>query len=421
MNLRMVLNRIKTRLFFSMGADRLNQDFLKFVGMHTTYMLATSITMTFVNTLLMRVAEDANTIALKYNIVHFIFVGLSMTWAAIGMRRWSNKVIILIGVALSMTTYLLTFIFMQSLDQIYWLVAMTHGVATGFYWITYFDSLLRYSSDDTRDIAMSFIGVFSGIVSLVMPMISGYAIQLMPGFIGYYVVFGVCFLVAGYAVYLVLKLPVIPPIRQKTRFRQFLKKVYTQKVWFFVIHMDFFKGIREGAFGFFLNVLLFEIAQSEGLVGMNNFLVGLMSMTSCVVAGKIMRPNNRLKCMLIGTTLLTGLASLLFFKMNIITILALSLVNSFMAVFVVNPTTTTLYTVLDKVPEANSYKTEVLSTTECYKNAGRIVGVILIMLLPKTNFYYILSLVILTASQYITAVFAKITLHCTKKYNQIEK
>jgi YQGE family putative transporter len=412
----LIFKRIKTRIMFAVGADKLNKEFLQFAAMHLMYILATSITMTFVNTLLMRVAADPDTIALKYNIVHFIFVGLSMTWAAMLMKKVSNKAIILYGISLSMLTYLLTFVFMSSLDKVYAIVAAVHGIATGFYWLIYFDCVLMYTQDETRDIAMSFIGVFSGIISLVMPSVSGFAIQTFPGFSGYYVVFGVCFAVAGFAVYLVTRLPVIEPTKGKTQFRTMLKNVYTKKVWFFVIHMDFFKGIREGAFSFFLNVLLFKIVQSEGLVGINSTLAGITSMLSCIVAGKIMRPNNRMKLMFLGTTILTALAGLLFFELNTFTILMLSIASSFLGVFVVNPTTTTMYTVLDNVPNAKDIKTEMISTSECFKNTGRILGVILIMVLPQTNFFYVLSLVILTVTQYITIMMAKTTLKCVKQY-----
>lgn len=419
--MKLILNRMKTKVSFAVGADRLNKEFLQFSGMHLMYLLATSITMVFVNTLLMRVAADPNTIALKYNMVHFVFVGLSMTWAAMFMKKFNNKVIIVIGVSLSMLTYLLTFIFMENLDQVYAIVAMVHGIATGFYWIIYFDSLLIYSNDDTRDLAMSFLGIFAGIISLVMPLVSGAAIQNLPGFLGYYVVFGICFAIATYAVYLVTKLPVVAPTGGKTKFRLLLKNIYTKKVWFFVIHMDFFKGIREGAFSFFLNVLLFKIVQSEGLVGLNTTLVGVTSMISCIVAGKIMRPNNRMKLMLLGTTILTSLACILFFQLNTITILMLSIANSFLGFFVVNPTTTTMYTVLELVPNANELKTELISTSECYKNFGRILGVLLIMVLPQTNFYYVLSLVILTVTQYVTVLFAKITLKSAKNYAVVKE
>jgi len=418
--IRIVGSRIKTKLFFSFGADKLNHEFLQFSAMHLMYMLATSITMIFINTLLMRVSADPN-IALKYNIVHWVFVGLSMTWAALSMRWLNNKIVITIGILLSMSTYLLTLIFMNSLDSVYALVAIVHGIATGFYWITYFNTLLIYSHDDTRDIAMSFLGFFTGVISLIMPMFSGYVIQFLPGFVGYYVIFGLCFGLAGLALYLVFRLPTIPASKRKTQFRLLMKKIYTEKIWFFVIHMDFFKGIREGAFSFFLNVLLFEIVKSEGLIGTNTFLISIVSMISSIVAGKVMRPKNRIKFMFLSTTLLTIFTSLLFLNLSVMTILILSVVNSFFGIFLINPTTTTLYTVLETDPNAQNIKPEVFSITECYKNVGRILGVTLIILLPKENFYYVLSLAILSATQYLTVLFAKITLDTVKKYKTIEK
>lgn len=413
-----MLNRIKSALYFSLGADRLNKDFISFSFMHVMYLMATSITMTFVNTLLMRVASDdvASAVVQKYNIVHFVFVGLSMVLAAFLLDRINNKKVILLGVALSMVTYLLVLVFMDIILDVYVIVAAVHGIATGIYWITYFNSLLIYSTDDTRDVAMGFIGVFSGLVSLVMPLVSGYVIAAFTGsFVGYYIMFGLCFGLAGVAVYLVLKLPEIKPERKKTRFKLLMKNIYTQKVWHLVIHMDFFKGIREGAFGFFLNVLLFSIIKDEGLIGLNGFLVAIASMVSCIVAGKIVNPKNRLKHMLLSTTILAVVNAVLFYELNTLTVLLLSVVNSYLGVFIVNPTTATLYTVLDNIKGADEHKNEVLAVTECYKNAGRIVGVLLIMFLPKTDFYSVLSLFILVVVQYITALYAKLTMNEVQK------
>lgn len=413
-----LIKRIKSYLYFSLNVDRLNAEFLQFVGMHVAYVLATSVTLVFVNTLLMRVSSDAN-ITLKYSIIQFAFTGLSMLLAARLMHKFNNKVIIVIGISLSMLVYLMTFVFMIRLDTVYIIVAIIHGVASGFYWITYFNSLLIYSNDNTRDIAMSFLGIFVGIVSLIMPIISGLSIQSFAGFTGYYVVFGFCFIVAGIAVYLVLRLRVIEPIRKKSQFFALIKKVYTEPIWFSVLHTELFKGIREGAFGFFLNVILFDIVKSEGLVGFNTFLAGFVAMISSIVAVRIMRPHNRLKAMLVSTTVLTVLVSLLFFNLSAPTILILSVFNSFLSVFLVNPTTATLYSVLDRVKGAMAMKSEVFAVVECYKNAGRIIGVILILLLPKTSFFHVLSLMALTLTQFITILFLGITLKLLKKSSEV--
>ena len=414
-----VLKRISSSLYFSLGVDRLTPEFRKFVLMHVVYLVATSTTTVFVNTLLMRVSSDDN-VALKYNIFTYAFGGLSMLIAAKLLHKLTNKKVIFIGVFFSMMTYMLILVLMNSIGVLYPIVAMIQGCSSGFYWIIYFDSLLKYNTDETRDVAMNFIGVCGGCVALIMPLICGYTISSFSGFTGYYVMFAILFLVAGIAVYLVTRLDVEQPDGESTKFFKLIKKIYTEKVWFFVIHMDYFKGIREGSFSFFLNVLLFSIVKSEGLVGLNTFLVGATSMLACIVAGKISRPSNRIRYMTIATLILASVTMLLFVELNTITVLVLSIVNSMLGVFMVNPVTTTLYTVFDKVPNAKEIRKETFAVTECYKNAGRITGVLFIMLMPDGDFWSVVSMALIALTQFITAIFAKITMNYTKKY-QIEE
>lgn len=74
-----------------------------------------------------------------------------------------------------------------------------------------------------------------------------------------------------------------------------------------------------------------------------------------------------------------------FWQLNPFTVLLLSAASSFVGVFINNPVTTTLYTVFDHFPESLSYKREVLSVSECYKDLGRISGIALIMLSRRAS------------------------------------
>ena len=194
-----------------------------------------------------------------------------------------------------------------------------------------------------------------------------------------------------------------------------MKKVYTEKMWFFAIHMDFWRGIRDGAFSFFLNVLLFSIVSSEALVGVNTFLAGAVSSG---IAGKIARPHNRMRLMTAAVALLLGVTALLFWQLNPFTVLLLSAASSFVGVFINNPVTTTLYTVFDHFPESLSYKREVLSVSECYKDLGRISGIALIMLMPSGVIWSIISLCILVAAQFVTVLFARMTLRTVRQKSE---
>lgn len=398
----------------SLGADRISHEFKKFALMHEIYILATIVTPTFVNTLLMRVSGTED-IALRYNFIHYIFIGLSMLAAAKLLHHVTRKTVILIGVALSMVVYVIVLTCMNFVDAVYGIVAAVHGIATGLYWITYSDALLQYSTDDTRDISINFVGIFSGLISLTLPLFSGWLLDNFNDLTGYYILFGACGMMALLAVWLVTRLESEEVDHKKTQFLRVMKEVYTKKVWFFAIHMDFWRGIRDGAFSFFMNVLLFSIISSEALVGVNTFIAGAVSMVSCAIAGRIARPHNRMRLMTISVSVLFAATALLFWQLNPFTVLLLSATSSFVGVFLNNPVTTTLYTVFDTFPESLEYKREVLSVSECYKDFGRISGIALIMLMPAGVFWSIVSLCILVAAQFVTVLFARMTLRCVRK------
>ena len=172
--------RLGRAVINAFGADRINPEFKKFTLMHEVYILATVVTPTFVNTLLMRVSGTED-IALRYNFVHYIFIAFSMLIAARLLHHVTRKTVILIGVALSMAVYVIVLTCMDFVDSVYAVVAAVHGVATGLYWITYSDALLQYSTDDTRDICINFVGIFSGFISLVLPLFSGYLLDVFSG------------------------------------------------------------------------------------------------------------------------------------------------------------------------------------------------------------------------------------------------
>ena len=71
----------------------------------------------------------------------------------------------------------------------------------------------------------------------------------------------------------------------------------------------------------------------------------------------------------------------------------------------------------DHFPESLSYKREVLSVSECYKDLGRISGIALIMLMPSGVIWSIISLCILVAAQFITVLFARMTLRIVRQKN----
>ncbi|MEG1028340.1 MAG: MFS transporter, partial [Oscillospiraceae bacterium] len=206
----------KSKFLVSLGVNKLNHDFLQFTTVHLIFMAATAITTTYINTLLMRVSTDANA-AFKYDIIFYAFTAIGMLLATFIMKKFSNKTILIIGAVFYMLVYGLTLVFVSQIDSIYGFISALHGVGCGFYWIEVSRATVSYTTDDTREVAMAYMGVFVGAVGLIVPLITGIVIDITPGLYGYFIVFGLCFLLCLLTVFFVLKLRALPAKNKKTK------------------------------------------------------------------------------------------------------------------------------------------------------------------------------------------------------------
>lgn len=409
-----VFRRIGAKLYFMLGLDHLLPPFRRFMLVHISFLLTTGVTSTFVNTLLMRSSDDSN-IALKYSIWQYIFIAVGMILAAWMLHRVVNRRVILLALSFAMLTYLLILTCMPVIHLVYPLIGIACGLSNGFYWLTYFDALALYCTDETRDLGINLIGLFAGVISLVMPLSCGLLIDAMPGLLGYYLMFGFCFLAAILSLYFSTRLEPDFPDRQRSPFFRIFKKAYTEKIWFFTFHSDLLRGLRDGAFGFFLNVLLFSLVENEVLIGFNSFLCGGCSMLSSLLASRLVRPHNRMRWMAISALLSTGTVLLLFFSLTPLTVILLSVVNALLAVYLQNPVSTTLFTAMDVMPEGRNCKREIVSTTETFKDLGRVLGVLLIMAMPAGYQYALISLSAISIVQLCTMLFCRLALRCAEE------
>lgn len=108
------------------------------------------------------------------------------------------------------------------------------------------------------------------------------------------------------------------------------------------------RGIRDGTFNFLLNLLLFEIIQSETLIGINSLLASIGTIVSFWAAGRIIKPGNRVKSMLIGSTVLLVACSLPAFSMSPAAIMVFAIVNAFFSTFIINPSNSIMFLIVQK-------------------------------------------------------------------------
>lgn len=385
--------------------------------MHFGFVTFTSSYGIFINTLFMRVTGSSD-IVMWYNLIVYLLVGYLMSFAVFYTRKhnmlWSTR----IGMGCFLGMYLVLFTVMDHIDLFMPLLAALNALSSGFYWLTYSALISHFTSDNNRDVALALIGLMGGIVNLCVPALAGYVIEAFEGYVGYYIMFGFSFAIALITFLLSFRLPAFCPEAKKTHFKRAIRDSFRNPCWRSGMLTETVKGIREGTFGFFLNVLLFETVQSETLIGINTFLLGVASMISFWAAGKIIRPGNRIKCMMVSTTVLLLACLLLVVNISPFTIILLTIVSNLFGTFIINPVGSSFFLLIQKMPGAMEAQEEYWGIREVFLNFGRAVGVVIVMLFPSTQWGYIIALVLLTFSQYFATFLCKRAITLVNSYSE---
>ena len=380
-------DRLRGRAEGLLGLDRLTEAFRTFALLHFGFLIFNNLQTVFINTLFFRLTGGADT-TLQYNLITYVFNPIGTTLA---MYYASKK-----GSTKAMRLGFFTFIFLYAfflcvMDAAVWfmpVIAFLVSWAGGYYWMGYCIKVPLYTTDENRDVSLSVIGMGTGIVNLIMPTITGGIISacegvMEGGLLGYYIMFALSIAVALITVFYLKKLPQDQIVDAKVSLKRGFHKTFRNPLMLDAVGAEFLKGIREGTLAFYLNILLFELIQSEALIGANTLLTGLFSILAYWVLGKRLKPSNRIRYMAGGVT----------------TMLVCTLI-----LFVLSPGNGIYYSVVQKTCPTNTESAEFSTVKSFFLDYGRVAGVLLVMLMPKTTYGSVWGILLLTVLQY-AAIF----------------
>ncbi len=410
-----IVNKVHLILYNLLGMDRINTSFIKFSVAHLCFMVAANIQGIFVNILLIRNSSDVN-ISIIFNMIVFGCNGISMFAAAKIIKKFDLRYTASIGIGLHIIGYLCFLFLMEDIASYAYMVAVLFGCGGGVFWITYFNALTSYSTDESRDVSIAYLGMLTGVIALSVPAISGSVISAFEGYTGYMVMFGFAFMFSGVSIFLYTRLQKTAMSNTNTAYIKTIKSFFTSKCWIFAGLQLCNRSIRDGVFLFFLNVLLYEFVPSEAVIGYVAVVNGLCSIFGQLFCGKVLRPSNRLKIMFIAITILIGTGLLLFVQMSALTIIVLSVMNSFFIILVMNPAMATEMRTVQIMPGGRENCNEFFGLFEIVRNTGRLIGLGFLFLVPKTPVGYAFAITILTATLYLALIFSKLTKKALDEY-----
>lgn len=401
--------KLRERVSLALGLNRFSKTYFLFLKSHTLFLIFMAIPNVFINTFFMNQTDDTN-VVLLYNMLNYIFTGLGMFPAVYLMRKASAAVCAIVGVSLYNVMYVCLLLLNNNAADYAYLLGIFNGIASGFYWLSYATRLAESTTDENREGALSLQSIFSSIVNLVFPMISGAIISSLPGNTGYFAIFGLALFLALITIVELCRLPKISITNKKTHICSCLKTVFHNKVWFLSMFTNTCYSVREGAFAFMFNIIIFQFVRSEALVGLNTFLCAAASIASSILLMKIVNQNNRLSSMLLSSVFMFIVSIIFIFYMNVYTCLVFAVINAAVLLYLSFPVSGVVMSPYGVMPDAAEFCPEFMAIKENFVGTGRSIGIILIMvinLFTQGNLLWqAVALACLSAFQGITVLVA---------------
>ncbi|MBP1587189.1 MAG: hypothetical protein ILO53_02155 [Clostridia bacterium] len=392
----------------------LGRPYFAFLRMDACIMAIISLLSLFINTFIVR-ASGGMDHALVYNMVTFGAQPAFMVLAVVLSRKVSPG----FSQRLGFVFYGLLFAFIiavgeSSATDWFMVPALLRAAGAGFYYVSYSFQIIEYTTDDNRDAASGISGTISSVIALILPLSAGFLLSDFSGtFTGYRIFFVALLGISTLGFVFSLRLS---PLRKsidtadrRTHLAEAFKGLTGTGTGVKILFITFFKGLRSGALSFFVEILIFNAIKSESLLGINASLGKIAAILAAVVYGVTVTPRRRAGSVAITSGVIIAAACALFLRLDWITLIIFSVLNTGLAIFITEPELTLYFTLIAETRELKGLAGEVHTVNEIFLAAGEVVGIGLTLLLgrffPGSGAASIVAIILLTASQFICAGF----------------
>jgi len=411
---------VKRKVLDALGLEMMGEKFKALALNYLIFMIYFTLESVFINTLLLRVSGGDISAVLIYRALTFAFSAVAMNLASAFSRKLDAIRVIKLASILYVIMFAILLVGTESLTLIIFVISALSGMAGGFYWAGHIVLLTNYTTQSNRAVGIAIITVSQGAMALLMPLISGTVIGFLPEMAGYRVMFGLAIVAIFVQALSMRKLTPVAAEHKKSEFGRAFKLCVGRVLLRVMLFLEYFRGMRDGVFAFFLNIVLFEIVNSESLVGFNSFLAGIASIAAAWLYGKVITPRNRGQVAAICVSALLVFCSILLFALNPVTIILFSVVNVFLAMFINNSAMNNSFDIFGLNEEHRSVMTEIIGFREIALVSGRISGIVIVSLFPATLRGYVYAMLTLTAAQYLVAILLYLSRQVIDKQQAME-
>ena len=270
------------------------KNMMAFLWLQLLYTGITNVVNIFVNTFLLKSAGASSVEVLLYNLIMALVAPFAMTMAI----KISDKTNPLISQRLGFLFYAVACIVMSVLGEkiarFYWIFSVFLGFGAAFYFSVYPRQMVSYIEDKKRDVFSGLMTAGSMIISIAVPLLSGYLMSKF-GFLGYKIMFGV---VAFFAITAIITTkflaPLIKPEEENNMgVMKVLKIIMKNPKGFKVMLASGIDNCRTFTIAFYITLLIYIAIKDEMMVSFNSVIGSILGILGASVYGIIVNKKRR--------------------------------------------------------------------------------------------------------------------------------
>lgn len=372
----------------------------------------------FIPTFLLKAYGNTSNDVMIYNLIMAITQPIAMCTSFWLSRKGGYLFTQRIGFGLYSVALILMCIFGEEIAFLYPVLGILISFGAGYYYAVYSVQMLHYTDDSNRDAISGVLTVLGTIISLILPIISGYITRVFNEFVGYKIVFGLVALISLAAIFTTAKLQKIEKREKDIRFAYVFKTICKNKNGRNIMLVNLLDNFRSFTIGLYITVVVYRIVGDELLVGTIAGVGSVLTIIGAVLYGVVVSKKNRAKSILIATIFTLAACCSMWFELNIWTLIAFFLMYSFFNIFIAMPVLNTHFHVIEQDMGMKDAGAEVHTVREFFVGVGRVLGILMIFIAPQNNFGTVLVFVVLVASALMSTVLIKSINKSTVAKNQ---
>jgi len=412
------------KLLSRFDLSHLPRGYWNLFSLHIGYQIFTALPAVFINTFFMRL-EGTQNAALHYNLIIFAVLGAAMLVSCAVLRRFSAGFCVRVGIILYNLMYLTLILTRENAAAFMPLIAVLHGLAMAFYWISYTALLTENTTARTRAPAQSMLWVFGAGINFVCPIISTAILSLSgtgndsePRLTGYMILFSLALAVSVVTAVFSFRLKTKPGQSRTVAYRAAAREMFTRSEWYIANMSALFNGIRDGIFQFLISLLVFQLVMNEFWVGVDSFAAGIAAIISAVLATRFLRQRNYIRSIVLSNFVVLLAVSLIIIKMNIVTLIIVTAIVELTGAFSFSPSSLIYYELMEADPKTKNIVPEVLAFREIFLNLGRCAGIALYLAVPKDRAFIAAVMIGIILLQFGTAALGSMTAKNAKRIQE---